>query len=162
MTPTTPLLSCVMGLSSNLLARSLLLKCTPCESGCEIGRGSLHQRLPTAYFRCFRHSHGGAIEQCTLHIRLRLVRTNQSTGRPWPQKLRHIPRSLVSNGLRHTAVPIYFAICNRKMQLDLNPIRKSAPRGDTRERSAMSTPSKPMVDECGLSDTDPGNDCNDI
>src|SRR6516162_10689670 len=46
MTPTTPLLSCVMGLSSNLLAWSLLLKCTPCECGCEIGRGSLHQRLP--------------------------------------------------------------------------------------------------------------------
>jgi hypothetical protein len=37
MTPTTPLLSCVMGLSSNLI---------PCECGCEIGRGSLDQRLP--------------------------------------------------------------------------------------------------------------------
>src|SRR6516162_190413 len=25
-----------------------------------------------------------------------------------------------------------------------------------------SHPSKPMVDECGLSDTSPGNDCNDV
>jgi hypothetical protein len=34
-----------MGLSSNLLAWSLLLKCTPCESCSEFVRGSRHQRL---------------------------------------------------------------------------------------------------------------------
>jgi hypothetical protein len=38
-------------------------------------------------------------------------------------------RSLVSSGLRYTVVPIGFAICNRKMQLD--SLRRQAKRACT-------------------------------